>query len=231
MPNGVGTVVFRAALLCGILFERVVMMISGVDNFRSIVTFYPKIGKSSTKFVISPSTDRIAEISENGGKTEEYSAAEPSYSLNSEQLKQLSEKYDLENMPMGSEQEKAFLNELVSMNVISETDARLFNFNCGGTVDSVSSRTSVMAFDEDDPDALPMPFWEDKYNNSDNIVKQLMDIIATQEKIGGYYEKQCADEKNAVSSDFAGLNVSKEFLKGKENILSVLLTLTSCTAE
>lgn len=210
-------------------FERVIIMISGVDNSRSIGTFYPKIGKASTNFVISQSEDKIAAISENYGQTEKYSVSEPGYTLNSEQLKLLSEKYDLENMPMDSEQEKAFLNELVSMNVISETDARLFNFNCGGSVDSVSSRTSVMAFDEDNPDAIPLPLWEDKSNNSDNIVKRLMGIIATQENICGYYEKRCADVENAVPSDFAGLNASKDFLKGKENILSVLLTLTSFT--
>ncbi len=208
-------------------FERVIIMISGVDNSRSIGTFYPKVGKASTNFVISQPEDKTADISENDGKTEKYFLSEPSYSLEKSQIAQLSEKYDLENMPMDSEQEKAFLNELVSMNVISETDARLFNFNCGGSVDSVSSRTSVMAFD--DTDGLPMPLWEDKSNNSDNIVKRLMGIIATQENICGYYEKRCADVENAVSSDFAGLNASKDFLKGKENILSVLLTLTSFT--
>lgn len=38
----------------------------------------------------------------------------------------LRSRYDLENMPMGSEEEKAFLNELVDMKLISEKDARLF---------------------------------------------------------------------------------------------------------
>lgn len=202
-------------------------MISGVDNSRSIGTFYPKVGKTSTNFVISQPEDKTADISENDGKTEKYFLSEPSYSLEKSQIAQLSEKYDLENMPMDSEQEKAFLNELVSMNVISETDARLFNFNCGGSVDSVSSQTLVMAFDGNASDALPL--WEDVSNNSDNIVKRLMSIIATQENICGYYEKRCADVENAVPSDFAGLNASKDFLKGKENILSVLLTLTSFT--
>lgn len=227
MPDGVGIGYSVRHCCAEYFFERVIIMISGVDNSRSIGTFYPKVGKASTNFVISQPEDKTADISENDGKTEKYSVSEPGYTLNSEQLKLLSEKYDLENMPMGSEQENAFLNELVSMNVISETDARLFNFNCGGSVDSVSSRTSVMAFD--DTDGLPMPLWEDKSNNSDNIVKRLMGIIATQENICGYYEKRCADVENAVPSDFAGLNASKDFLKGKENILSVLLTLTSFT--
>lgn len=200
-------------------------MISGVTDYRSIGTAYPKIGKLSTSFVISQTEDKAAEISENDGKTEKYSVTEPSYSLDKSQITQLSGKYDLENMPMGLEQEKAFLNELVSMNVISERDARLFNFNCGGSVETVSSQTSVMPFG--DTDSLPL--WEDVSNNSDNIVKRLMSIIAEQENICGYYEKKCADEKNAMPSDFAGLNESKDFLKGKENMLSVLLTLTSFT--
>lgn len=150
---------------------------------------------------------------------------EPSYSLDDENIARLSEKYDLENMSMGSEQEKAFLNELVSMNVISETDARLFNFNCGGSVETVSSQTSVMAFDGDAYDAIPL--WNNVSDKSGNIVKRLMSIIAEQENISGYYERKCADKENAVLTDFAGLNASNDFLKGKENILSVLLSLTN----
>ena len=139
----------------------------------------------------------------------------------------LAAKYDFENMPMGSVQEKAFLNELVSMNVISEKDARLFNFNCGGSVETVSSQISVAAFDSDAYDVTPL--WDNVSDKSDNIVKRLMSIIAEQENISGYYEKKCADKENAVPTDFTGLNASNDFLKSKEKILSVLLTFTSFT--
>lgn len=200
-------------------------MIVAVNNSCGIGAIYPKIKNTTMNYMFSQSVNNAADISENEEKTEKCIAAEPSYSLDGENAAHLSEKYDLENMPMGSEQEKAFLSELVSMNVISERDARLFNFNCGGSVETVSSQTSVMPFG--DTDSLPL--WEDVSNNSDNIVKRLMSIIAEQENICGYYEKKCADEKNAMPSDFAGLNESKDFLKGKENMLSVLLTLTRFT--
>lgn len=202
-------------------------MMIGVDNSRSIGTYYPKIGKASKSFVISQPEVKAAEISENDGKTEEYSLPKPSYFLENSQIAQLSDKYGLENMPMGSEQEKEFLNELVSMNVISEKDARLFNFNCGGSVETVSSQSSVMAFDGDYLGAVPI--WSNVSDNSDNIVKRLMSIIAEQENVSGYYENKCADKESAVPTDFAGLSASNEFLKSKENILSVLLTFTSFT--
>lgn len=200
-------------------------MISAVNNSCGVGTIYPKIRKFSANFVKSQPMDRAAEISENSSKKESYSAEMPSYSLDDENITRLSAKYNLENMPMGSEQEKAFLNELVTMNVISETDAKLFNFNCGGSVEAVSSQTSVMAFDGDAYDAIPL--WNNVSNKSDNIVKRLMSIIAEQENISGYYEKKCADKENAVPTDFAGLNASNDFLKGKENILSVLLSMTN----
>lgn len=200
-------------------------MIGGVSNSCGVGTVYPKIGKASASFDISQPMDKAAEISENISKKENYSAQKPSYLLDNENIAQLSKKYDLENMPMGSEQEKAFLNELVSMNVISEKDARLFNFNCGGSVETVSSQISVMAFDGDGLGAVPL--WDNVSDKSDNVVKRLMSIIAEQENVSGYYEKKCADKENAVPTDFAGLNASNDFLKSKENILSVLLSLTN----
>ncbi len=206
-------------------------MISGVSNACSVGTVYPKTRAFSMDFVIPQLTDRPVEISKNDGKTENYPLTMPSYSLDDENIERLSAKYDFENMPMGSEQEKSFLNELVSMNVISETDARLFNFNCGGSVETVSSQTMSMEFDGNYPNALSFPLWNDMSNNSDNIVRRLMGIIATQENISGFYEKRCADVENAVPTDFAGLDASRDFLKSKENILSVLLSLTNSTAE
>lgn len=77
-------------------------------------------------------------LSESSGIKAALSAV-PTYSVSNSQAEYLSQKYDLNNMPQNSVQEREFINELVSMNIIGEKDARLFNFNCGGSVESVSS--------------------------------------------------------------------------------------------
>lgn len=200
-------------------------MIGAVNNSCGVGTIYPKIKKHAMNYMFSQSVDNAADISENEEKTGNRFELEPSYSLDGENAALLCAKYDFENMPMGSEEEKAFLNELVSMNVISEKDARLFNFNCGGSIETVSSQISVAAFDSDAFDVTPL--WDNVSDKSDNIVKRLMSIIAEQENISGYYEKKCADKENAVSTDFTGLNASNDFLKSKEKILSVLLCMTN----
>ena len=54
--------------------------------------------------------DNAADISENEKNGKPF-RLEPSYSLDVENAALLCAKYDFENMPMGSEEEKAFLNE------------------------------------------------------------------------------------------------------------------------
>lgn len=138
----------------------------------------------------------------------------PTYSVSSSQAEYLAQKYDLNNMPQNSVQEREFLNELVSMNIIGEKDARLFNFNCGGSVESVSSCVSVVPFGDE-----PIPMWEDCYIDSDNIIERLMSVIDTQKNICAYYNNKCIDIENAKKCDLNGAEASREFLSAKEKVL------------
>lgn len=148
----------------------------------------------------------------------------PSYSVSSSQAEYLSEKYDVDNMPQGSAQEREFLDELVSMNIISEKDARLFGFNCGGSVKSVSSYASAVPFDEN-LSGQTVSMWKDNYTVSDSIIDRLMAVIDTQKNISAYYKSRCADRENALECDLNGLAASESFLNGKKKMLTVLCAL------
>lgn len=146
----------------------------------------------------------------------------PTYSVTKTQAEYLSQKYDLGKMPQNSTQERDFLNDLVSMNIIGEKDAKLFNFNCGGSVESVSSYVSIVPFDENNTSAWSIPMWEERYDASDNIVNRLMSVIDTQKNISAYYKNKCVDVDNALKCDLDGLTASQEFLCVKQKLLSVL---------
>lgn len=137
-------------------------------------------------------------------------------------LATLRSRYDLDNMPMGSDEEKAFLNELVDMKLISEKDARLFNFNCGGSVESVTNDVMITPFDEWDGD---ITLWQEVKSKSDNILERLMDIIDTQRNISEYYREKISDIKRVRESDNSGLEASEAFLADKLRIADVLKSI------
>lgn len=150
----------------------------------------------------------------------------PTYSVTKDQVEYLSQKYDLDKIPQNSTQERDFLNDLVSMNIIGEKDAKLFNFNCGGSIESVSSYVSVIPFDENNTSAYSIPLWEEHYDNSDNIIDRLMSVIDTQKNITAYYKNKCIDIDNALKCDLDGLTASQEFLYVKQKLLSVLQNIS-----
>jgi len=148
----------------------------------------------------------------------------PSYSVSSRQAEYLSGKYDVDNIPQGSAKEREFLDELVSMNIIGEKDARLFGFNCGGSVKSVSSYASAVPFDGNSS-GQTISMWEDNYTVSDSIIDRLMSVIDTQKNISAYYKSRCVDKENALECDLNGLAASESFLDSKEKMLTVLCAL------
>lgn len=147
---------------------------------------------------------------------------EPTYSVSEKQAEYFREKYDLGNMPQGSEQEREFLDELASMNIISEKDAKLFNFNCGGSVESVSSYVSAVPFDEN---SSPLPMWEECFSDTDDLIDRLLSVIGTQKNICAYYDSKCGGE-NARQCDLDGASASRSFLMSKQRVLSVLQNIS-----
>lgn len=146
---------------------------------------------------------------------------EPSYSVSEKQAEYFREKYDLGNMPQGSEQEREFLDELASMNIISEKDARLFNFNCGGSVESVSSYVSAVPFDGN---SSPLPLWEERFFDTDDLIDRLLSVIDTQKNICAYYDSKCGGD-DARQCDLDGASASRSFLMSKEKVFSVLQSI------
>ena len=70
-------------------------------------------------------------------------------------------------------------------------------------MEAVSSQISVAAFDADAFDVSPL--WNNVSDKSDNIVKRLMSIIAEQENISGYYEKNAQTRKTPCRQTLWGL--------------------------